>query len=205
LKAPRKYDLDKWIRGKFKTEDIEINKEGILLLEKMFNNELNILNQEINKIINFCQGKNRVVVDDILKIISRDKLLEEKVIFNLMDYFSERKSKKALLLLNEMLDRGESPLLILAMIIRQINLLLQVKDLKKSGKSSDEIARYLKIHPYPVKKCFKQENNFTEGELIDILDRFLQANLEIVTGKYTNQKMALEIAILESLKKGLSI
>ncbi|MFW5891148.1 MAG: DNA polymerase III subunit delta [bacterium] len=197
LNPPRYQKLDRWIKNKFTKEDKHIDKKSINLLEDMFNNNLQRLSNEIEKIIIYNYNRKNIRYDDILKVISRDRLLEDDTIFKLTDALAEKKKKKVLILLNEMIKANESPILILAMIYRQLKLLLKVKVLKSEGMGYKKIASELSQHPYPVKKCYYQSKNFSEEELEILMERFLKANYEMLTGKYEKQKMALEMALLK--------
>lgn len=197
LEPPKYKNLDKWIKNKFADYDKQVGRKAVALLEDMFNNNLQRLESEIEKIITYNFNNDLIRYRDIKKVISRDRLLEDNIIFSLTDALSEKKKKKAVKILNEMINQGESPLMILAMIVRQLRLLLQVKVLKIEGKKHKKIAKILKQHPYPVKKCYYQSDNFSEEGLEMLLERFLEANHDIVTGKYKNEKMALELALLD--------
>ena len=197
LKPPAYRELDEWIRNKFNEEGKKIDSEGIKLLEKMFNNKLQRLNSEIKKIITFCSEKKLIDYEDIKKVISKDRLLKDNVVFDFIDALGEKNTARALKILNEMIEVGEIPFKILGNIIWQLKLLLQVKALKKCGQKPGKIASTLSQHPYPVKKTYKKCVNFEEKELELILERFLQANLEMTTGKYKDAKIPLEMAIMD--------
>jgi DNA polymerase III subunit delta len=197
LSPPKYRELEGWIKEKFLIHGKEIDNEGIKLLEQMFNNELQCLNNEIEKIITYKYNCNKISYQDIMKIISKDRLLEDSIIFSFVDALSEKKRSKAIIILNEMINNGESPLKLLAMIVRQLRLLILVKVLKRRKIAPNQIAKILKEHPYPVKKVYKQCDNFNEKELEIMLEKCLEANLFMLTGRYKDNRMALEMIILE--------
>ena len=196
LNPPKYNNLDKWIEDKFKENKKNIDKRGIKLLEEMFDNNLRLLENEIEKIVSCYFDKKYINLEDIKKIISRDKTMRENTIFSLTDALSERDKERALIIFNEMIKNGENSLMILSMIARQLRLLIQVKELKEKGYRHKKIASILNEHPYPIKKCFYQGDNFNSEELEVLLERFLEANVDILTGKYNDKKVALEMAML---------
>lgn len=196
LNPPKYNNLDNWIINNFNDYNKNVDSRGVNLLEEMFNNNLQLLKNEIEKINTCYLEKDYINLEDIRKIISRDKSIKENIIFSLTDALSERKKDRALLLYNEMIKNGESPLMILSMINRQIRLLIQVKELKKMGFRHKKIAKKLGEHPYPIKKCYTQVNNFSSEELEILLERFLEANLDILKGKYKKKERAIEMALL---------
>ena len=196
-KPPRFQNLDNWIKEEFVRRGKQIDKKGISLLEHMFNNNLQQLSVEIDKIVTCFYEQEKITDMDIKKIVSQDRLLEDDVIFSFLDAFSQRNKGKALQILREMLYIGEYPLSILAMINRQLRLLISIKELKQEGNAPREIASILNQHPYPVKKCFSTCDNFSFLELEKFMERVLQANLELVTGRYQNKDLALELILLK--------
>ncbi len=195
LKPPRYKQLDKWIRERFKEQGKTIDSKSLKLLEHLFNNQLQRLDSEIEKICVYNINKKNLNYNDIKDVVSKDRMLADNVIFSFVDALCMRQKKKALILLKEMLKDGEVPLRILANIVWQMKLLIQVKELKEKGNNIKGIAKTLKQHPYPVEKAFKKCENFTEEELEIILEKLLQANVDIVSGKYNNPKISLEMMI----------
>lgn len=69
--------------------------------------------------------------EDVETVVGKTK---EDRIFDLTNALSEKNAKAALLALQSLLEQGEQPLMILAMISREIRLLLQASILTQSGK-----------------------------------------------------------------------
>lgn len=197
LQPPRFQDLDKWILNSFRKKEKSIDKKSVKLLEHMFNNNLERLHTEIDKITTCFIDKNEIRYSDIIKIVSRDRLLKDDIIFTFLDAFSKRDRVQSLKILNEMLYAGEYPLKILTMITRQLRLLISIKELKNMNYRPDKIAKILKEHPYPVKKCYNFCDNFSKEELFTFMERALEANYAIVSGKYSQDQMALEMILFK--------
>ena len=195
VSAPRFAELDKWIFNEFKKRGKEIDFEGVKFLEQIFSNNLQRLESEIEKIVLYKVEKQKISLDDLLEIISKDKLLEDSLVFNLTDALLQGKKAQAIRELKQMLDGGAIPLAILSTLNWQLRLLLSVKVLKKQGKTVAEIARILNSHQYPVKKCYQYSDKFSEDKLLGLLENLLEANYNIVTGRY-NPELALEMAII---------
>ncbi len=193
--APKFRQLDQWIKDEFKKRGKVIDGQAIKLLEEMFSNNLAILNSEIEKIITYTCPQGEITVQEVKEIMARDRYLEDNVIFSLTDALINRQQGKALLLLNQMLASGVVALTILGTITWQLKLLMSVKDLKEAGHDPATIARMLKSHQYPVKKSYQVSDLYAQEELELMLERFFQANLNIVSGKYEAGR-ALEMAIL---------
>jgi DNA polymerase-3 subunit delta len=81
-----------------------------------------------------------------------------------------------------MLDAGEAPLYLLAMLARQIRILIQVKDLQGRGLGKNEIAGELRLHPYVVEKGMAQAWNFSLSQLEAAHHNLVETDWAIKTG-----------------------
>jgi DNA polymerase-3 subunit delta len=120
----------------------------------------------------------------------------ETNIFDLVDCVGRRQTDKALNLLHHLLDDGEAPLYLLAMLARQIRILLQIKDLQAQHLTQQEIARRLSLHPFVVKKGYTQAQNFTMAELESAHRRLVKADWQIKTGQ-ADDVLALDLLVID--------
>ncbi|MBM7623134.1 DNA polymerase III subunit delta [Sporohalobacter salinus] len=187
--------LDKWIEKKAEELGNKIDPKAVKLLEKMFNNNLQRLDSELEKISTYLGQQEVMTLEKVRQVISKDRLLKENIIFDFVDAIGKQNSEKALHLLKQMIDNGQSEIGLLMMVVRQIRLILQSKELYRQGKSPKQIANRLNQHPYPIKKCIKQSKNFSVAELEDMLERLLDSNIKLVTGE--DKELELELLILE--------
>jgi DNA polymerase-3 subunit delta len=119
---------------------------------------------------------------------------QEAVIFNAVDALGQRDGTKAALLLHNLLAHGNDPLYLLAMIVRQFRLLIQVKELANEGQSPADIAKTIKLHPFPTRKLYTQARNFTLEQLERVHKHLLKLDVQIKTGKI-NDVVALDLFI----------
>ncbi len=115
----------------------------------------------------------------------------EHNIFKLTEKMAERKIDQALMVWQDLLFQKEEPIRILALMIRQIRLMLQVKALAKKGMPEKEMAGFLKVHPYPVKLALKNGAKFTEDQLRQFLISAIATDQDIKSGK-ADKELAVE-------------
>ncbi|MFW6016457.1 MAG: DNA polymerase III subunit delta, partial [bacterium] len=130
VSAPRYADLNKWILAQFKKRNKKVDQRSVKYLEQMFNNNLQILESEIEKITLYNHSQEFISLDDIFNIISKDRLIEDDMVFKLTDALLSKNNAKAITILKEIIANGGIPLRILATMIWQIKLLISVKVLK---------------------------------------------------------------------------
>lgn len=201
FEAPRYSKLDNWIKEQFAKYDKTADKELVSALEFLYDNKLEALHHEIEKIITLNYDKDNINIEDCSEILSQEGILGDKVIFQMIDNWAEDNREEAVRIYRRLV-REESAdnyilMYIISMIQRQLRLLLSVKELKQKYSSPKKIAGELGEHPYPVKKCYRQEQNFSRKELIISLQNLREANHRIVTGKYVNKKDPLEDFLLK--------
>jgi len=149
------------------------------MLAALVGNDLRLLDQEIDKLLLYADGQ-QVTTEEVRALVSRAR---ETSIFDLVDCVGRRQTGKALLLLHRLLDDGEAPLYLLAMLARQIRILIQVSELRAQGLNQQEVAKRLKLHPYVVEKGLAQARNFEMPQLEAAHSQLVETDWAIKTGK----------------------
>ena len=188
-------NLDNWIKEKANKNNKKITRNAVKLLEASFNNNLQRLETELDKIITFLDDKDTINQLEVRKIISNDIYLKENVIFDFVDAIGEKKNSKAMVLLKEILKQDKNVKRLLLMIERQFRLLLQVKILHSKGYTVDQIANKINEHPYPVKKCLKQANNFSIHSLKKSFSILHKSDINLVSKG--QQELEMELLLLK--------
>ncbi|SHJ79022.1 DNA polymerase III subunit delta [Paramaledivibacter caminithermalis] len=190
--------LSKWIQKilnknnkKITVKSLESLIDSLGYLEKDSNQTLYDVENEIKKLCNYTADKSNIETCDIDKIMSKPL---ENNIFLLVDAVADRDGNLALNVFNQMLIGGEPEGRILHMIIRQFKILYKVKLMVDRGYTATAIAPKISLPQYIAKKYVKQANFFTDKELLDILNRSLEADRKTKTGKMP-PKLAIEMLI----------
>jgi DNA polymerase-3 subunit delta len=188
---PRERDLPAWIRQRAGEKDGTFNTEAVEMLAALVGTDLRSLDLEIDKLLLHADGRP-VTKDDVDTLVSRSR---EADIFELVDCVGRRQTDRALKLLHEMLDDREAPLYLLAMLTRQIRILIQVTELGEQNLTPKQIARRLNLHPYVVEKSLVQARNFDLAQLERAHERLVQADWSIKTGE-AGEVLALDMLVI---------
>ena len=184
FKRPKYRDLDNWIRKKFKESSKTVDNRLVKYLEYLFDNRLEALDKEIEKIITLNYEKDKIGLKDSYQILSRDGLMAENIIFNMIDNWMAGKKNEALKEYRELIKDGQSPIYILIMIHRQLELLIKTKELKEKKRlNHKKIAKEINEHPYPVKKVYQQCGKVSFSKLELFMEKLWKINYNIVTGQ----------------------
>jgi DNA polymerase-3 subunit delta len=192
FKQPRDWDLLNWVQERVRAKGGQISREATNLLVMLVGNDLRLLDQEIEKLLIYADGR-QVTTQDVQVLVSRAR---ETSIFDLVDCVGRRQTDQALNLLHRLLDDGQAPLYLLSMLARQIRILLQIKDLQTQNVSQKGIARRLSLHPYVVEKGHAQAQNYAMAQLESAHRRLVEADRQIKTGE-VEDILALDLLVTD--------
>jgi DNA polymerase-3 subunit delta len=190
FKRPQGNELERWVRDRVKEAGGQIQPYAAHLLAINAGNDLHLLDNEIEKLVLY-KGQGVIDADDVTLLCP---YVAEASIFDLVDALGERKGKTAAQLLHKKFQEGTDPFYLFAMFIRQFRLLIQVKELGESGAQAAEIAKTLKLHPFPTGKLHQQSKNFSLEQLEQIYERLLDIDVGVKTGR-TDMITALDLLV----------
>ena len=183
--------LKRWILGMLKKEGKNITAADMQFLLERIGTEMAHIKTEMEKLLCYTMGKAEVTREDIEEICTKRV---QNQIFDMINAIADKNQKKALDLYYDLLTLKEPPMRILALIGRQFNLLLQVKELRKKGYSTQSISEKTGLHGFIVGKYEKQAVRFKTAELREALEACVEADENVKTGKM-NDVMSVEILI----------
>ncbi len=191
FKLPQDRELPAWVRRRAADKGGDLSTEAVTLLVTLVGADLRLLDQEIEKLMLYADGR-QVTTDDVRALVSRAR---ETSIFDLVDCVGRREPERALRLLHHMLEEGAAPLYLLTMLARQVRILIQVTELREQGLSPREMAKRLKLHPYVVEKGLAQARRFEMAQLEAAHRRVVQTDWAIKTGEMEDV-LALEMLVV---------
>ena len=108
-------------------------------------------------------------------------------IFVMLEAIARKQREKVLTLYYDLIELKESPFGILALLVRQCNQLLQVKDLDCLGKSNGMIAKQMKVPAFVAGKLKDQAKMFSMDTLRDMIEACAKTDESIKTGKISDR------------------
>ena len=185
-------ELTAWIKQYAVKNGARISAGSVALLADFIGGDLWSLSGEIDKLMTYCQDRE-ISETDVREITS---FAREESIFALVDAVLEGRIKEAQQMLHRMLVYGTAPQQMLAMIERQLTIILRVKEFGQ-GMQQQEIREQLGLHPkYPLDKTLRQSRTFTMARLRKSFHALLDTDVAIKTGKYEDD-LALDLLVIE--------
>ena len=151
----------------------------------------------LEKLVTFVGEKALIEAEDVEAVIGKTK---EEAVFHITAALMEKDLPKSLLTLKDLLDQGDHPLMILAILAREVRLLLHAKLLLGSGQLGPykpgmdyppfQKSIYPNIkslmgsstpHPYVIYQALKNAPRFSRERLIEYLDALVDIDLAMKT------------------------
>lgn len=155
-KEPKGSEVSTFIRSLAKKLDLNLPPKIIDLMLQLIGEDLALLENELRKLSLIFADKPEEITEQ--KIIETLGMLKQEHIFQIDQYLVKKEQSHALVLVQDLLERGESALVILTLIHRHCRQLLQFHQLKTSGKNPREIAGQMRL-PNPVVQLYSQHWN----------------------------------------------
>ena len=188
---PKAKSLPRWVKKRVRKHGGEIESQAAHQLAAVVGADLRLLDQEIIKLVTYTNGERPITPADVEAVVP---YAQAGVVFDLVDALGRRDGRTAAQSLHRLLDAGEHPLGLLAMIVRQFRLLIQVKGLKEGGATSKDVAQTLKLHPFPARKLHNQATHFTAAQLEAVFRHLLDTDVAIKSGEI-EAEVALDLLV----------
>ncbi|MFA5714183.1 MAG: DNA polymerase III subunit delta [Candidatus Paceibacterota bacterium] len=172
--------LNSWVKKEVEELKGEIEERALEKLTEYVGGDLWQMENEIKKLVSYSRKISEKDVDDMV----RPKY--ESNIFDTIDAIAIKDRKKAIKLLKEHIQKGDSVLFLLSMIASQIRNMISVK--ADSGVTG--------MHPFVLRKATFQAKNFSIEDLKRIYRKIVDLDSEIKVGKI-EQDIALDVLISE--------
>lgn len=176
-----------YIKEYIKDYKIDIN----YFLSKVSDNLDNIKN-ELDKLMLYKMEDKNITNKDIDDLVIPN--IEEDI-FALTDSVITNNIDKSITLYNKFMDKNYEPIYIIGLLGNQFTLLYQVKKLYNMGKSNNEIASILGVHPYRVKLAIQNSYYYTEEDLIKYIYKLGNLDKDIKTGNI-DKTLGLELFLI---------
>lgn len=181
-----------WIKEQIKEKGIILDEDGLEILYRYLPSHLRFVEHELDKLALYGSG-SKITAQELIRIITRTV---EGDVFALIEKMINHDFHGGFEIYQELMKQNEEPIKILALFTRQFRIILQSKVLISQGYTQKQIASQLKLHPYAIKIAAEQALRYSEGQLLQIIDRLAEIDYLIKTGQM-DKHLALELLLME--------
>lgn len=167
-----------FIKKEAATYQKEVGASAATYLINLTSGDLWLIAGEIKKLAFYSSGK--IITESDVKELCVGAVSED--IFALTDALSARNKTTALQLLEDQYAAGLSDEYLIAMLVRQFKILLQLRTALDTNMSPVEITASLRLHPFVVKKGLSQARNFSAESLKNCLNQLIHLDFSNKNG-----------------------
>ncbi len=185
--------LQKWVCGILKKEKKQISQETLQLFLEGTGDDMENIRKELEKLLCYTLDREVITSKDVEEICVPQI---QNHIFDMITAIANGSGEQALKLYYDLLSLREPPMRILALISRQFNLLLQVKELAQKGYPQAMIGEKVGLHGFIAGKYMKQASGFKVPFLKQALEDCAQTEYAFKSGKL-GERMSVELLIVK--------
>lgn len=197
LEPPRAAELPAWIGRRATQAGYTLHHDAATLLADLIGTELGTLLTSLDKLALYAGPQAAITTEHVEAVIAATRISS---IFELTDALGKRDWLKASGLLRNILDGGESALVVLAMLVRQLRQLLKLKELQEGGARGPDIVQALGIRPFLLEPLGQAARRYTVDELYRAVAAAGHADERLKSGRLEHG-MVLEQLLLEIMGK----
>lgn len=185
--------LKRWIASRLRAEGKNISPRTLAFFLERVGTDMSNISTELEKLVCYCMDKSEVTEEDIDAVCAN--WLTSRI-FAMMDAIVEKKKKRAIELYYDLLALKEPPAKILALITRQFNLILQIKELEERRMDRGNIASAVKLQPFLVGKYAGWAKGYSYKQLRDTLELCASNDEAVKTGNL-DYVISVEMVIIK--------
>ena len=171
--------IKNWIIKRQKFYDVKITPNGINKLIDLIGSNYRHLDNELFKLSNY--KPNILIEEEDIEIMVSG--IKESSIFELIDSILEKNIIKSTVLLEELINNGQTFFSIQQMLSRQIRLIIITQELSKNNSPSQIQSKIQIKSNYAYNKILNQANKFSSDRMKEILKKLLDLDLSIKSGQ----------------------
>lgn len=193
----KEHDASRYIKESIKEKGYKISDEGFQLFIERTDGKLSSMMHELDKLFLYNIESKNITKKSIDQLVPKSF---EQNVFELNTRVLDNQVDASIELYQDLLTQKEEPIKIVALLIGQFRLLLQVKILHGQGYPQGDIAKVLKVHPYRVKLALQNVRKYPKNLLSEALNYLIEADFKMKTGQIS-QELQVELFIMRFAQK----
>lgn len=165
--------LRSYLADRLRERGLRLGEGALEELLEQVGQDLRRLMGEVAKLEAFAAGSKQLSADEVAAVLGRGLA---SPLYRLSDAFVQRRLAKVLELLQQALEDGEPPVLLLGTLFRALRQVRAARVLDKQRARQEEIASRLRVQPFKVAELLAAARTWPEARLRAALMAFARAD-----------------------------
>ncbi len=185
-----------WISRRVKKDKREITSDAVTMLAAYVGTSLREIVNELEKLYIFLGEKKSITVDDVTAVVGVSK---EFTVFELQWALGAKQTQRATEILEHMLDQGEQPVMMVAVLTKFFQTLMKLQDLKRRGVTGSQQFVQAGVFSFG-EKYLQASNRFTARELEDIFLALSEVD-EKLKSTSTDPRLLIQMFVVNATRQ----
>ncbi len=192
-------DLRRWVASRLRRERIQITEGAMNRFFEMVGDDMSRISTETEKLIPYAGEGGTIRREDVEALTS--EVLEGSV-FRMIDLVARHDCRGALAIFDDLMQLREAPVMILVLIMRQFNQMMQAKSILETG-GLPRVMSELKKADWQARQLISQARSFTGQQLRAAVEECVRTQQMAQSGMIDMQ-LAVELLIVKLAAKSAS-
>ena len=193
FKTPDEKMLTRWVLTVLQKNGKKLTQPTMQLFLEKAGNSMGNIDRELEKLICYVGDREIIQMDDVEEICTGQT---ENRIFDMIHMMAEKRQKEALELYYDLLALKEPPMRILFLLVRQFNILLQVKTMVAAGMEQNQIADRAGLRSFTIRRYRSEAGHFSVQKLKEALRDCARADEDVKTGRL-DDRLSVELILVK--------
>ena len=193
FKTPDEKMLTRWVLTVLQKNGKKLTQPTMQLFLEKAGNSMGNIDRELEKLICYVGDREIIQMDDVEEICTGQT---ENRIFDMIHMMAEKRQKEALGLYYDLLALKEPPMRILFLLVRQFNILLQVKTMVAAGMEQNQIADRAGLRSFTIRRYRSEAGHFSVQKLKEALRDCARAEEDVKTGRL-DDRLSVELILVK--------
>ena len=193
FKTPDEKMLTRWVLTVLQKNGKKLTQPTMQLFLEKAGNSMGNIDRELEKLICYVGDREIIQMDDVEEICTGQT---ENRIFDMIHMMAEKRQKEALKLYYDLLALKEPPMRILFLLVRQFNILLQVKTMVAAGMEQNQIADRAGLRSFTIRRYRSEAGHFSVQKLKEALRDCARAEEDVKTGRL-DDRLSVELILVK--------
>jgi len=179
-KSPPERELAGWVRSSAESRGRAIRPDAAALLVEAIGRDLTALDAAVERLALYVPEKTPIELAHVEETVPHTRV---RTVWELINAVADRDVARTLERAHQLLDQGEEPLRLLALIIYQFRQLLIGRAARDQGMPPQEATTAAGVPPFKARTFIRQLDNYRRAELLAALERLTEADRALKSSK----------------------